>query len=758
MTEQMLQTLTWLIPVGPLLTFFLIVLFTKHNRTLSWLLAWAATITSLVLSWTVAFNVFAEGAHHLEEHPVVVHSSVDWLPFGDYFQGTWIKMGVAADPLTAVMLIMVSFAIVMIFVYSVGYHNYGKPRGTHIGEPNHGQEDPLIARFFALMSLFAGAMLLLVVSDNLLLLFVGWEIMGFCSYSLIGFWYAREYHLKPGDIPHIPPREAAVKAFMTTRVADVVMLLGIVYFYKVFGTLNFSEALSAHSLEHAAMTVGAGALGIMSLLLFSGTVGKSSQWPLHVWLPDAMEGPTPVSATIHAAAMVSAGIFMIVRIFPLIAVGMGPQGSPAVGWVIAGIGAFTALMAATIAVAQNDVKGVLAYSTISQLGFMVAAIGIGAYVAGAFHLITHGFFKALLFLASGSVIHGMEHGAEHVHDHHTDPQDMRYMGGLRKKMPRTFWTFLIGGMALSGLPLVTAGFWSKDEIFADAWYQFSHDGNTLALVVFIMLALAAFLTAFYTMRQISMTFLGEPRTPLAEHAHESNNYMTIPLMGLSVFAIVAGWFGIPENFPVLGPLVNNNWFHHTVGATIYETMHELHELHLVTHAIETLPFNIVPLATSLVVALGGLFLGWWVYGRNPLKSGQRDPLIAPLGPLHPFLQNKWYWDELYQVLFIKPTVYFSEVIVYEVMDKGIIDGFLHLVARTVYAIGNYVKWFEQTVISDGLDWVKDQFLAMTKEFRQLQTGKIQEYTLVSMLIAVALTLVVLAINFGWLNQLFTIIP
>ncbi len=757
MTEQTLQTLTWLIPAGPLLTFFLIVLFTKHNRTLSWLLAWAATITSLVLGWTVALNVFAEGAHHLEEHPVVVASSVDWLPFGDYFQNTWVKMGVMADPLTAVMLIMVSFAIVAIFVYSVGYHNYGQPRGSHIGEPNHGQEDPLIARFFALMSLFAGAMLLLVVSDNLLLLFVGWEIMGFCSYSLIGFWYAREYHLKPGDIPHIPPRAAAVKAFMTTRVADVVMLLGIVYFYKVFGTLNFSEALSAGSLEHAAMSVGAGALGIMALLLFTGTVGKSAQFPLHVWLPDAMEGPTPVSATIHAAAMVSAGVFMIVRIFPLIAVGMGPQGNPNVGVVIAVIGAFTAFMAATIAVAQNDVKGVLAYSTISQLGFMVAAIGIGAYVAGAFHLITHGFFKALLFLASGSVIHGMEHGAAHVHDHHTDPQDMRYMGGLRKKMPRTFATFLIGGMALSGLPFITAGFWSKDEIFADAWYQFQHDGSVLAIVVFVMLALAAFLTAFYTMRQISMTFLGEPRTPLAEHAHESNNYMTIPLMGLSIFAIIAGWVGIPDNFLGIewGQI---NWFHHTIGATIYETMNELYELHLVNHALETLPFSWFPLGTSLVVALGGLFLGWWLYGRNPLKKDQRDPLIAPLGPLHVFLQNKWYWDELYQVVFIKPTVYLSEVVVYEFMDKGLIDGFLHLVARTVYAIGDYVKWFEQTVISGGVDWVKDQFLAMTKEFRQLQTGKIQEYTLVSMLIAVALTLVVLAINFGWLNQLFTIIP
>jgi NADH-quinone oxidoreductase subunit L len=540
---------------------------------------------------------------------------------------------------------------------------------------------------------------------------------------------------------------------MTTRVADVIMLLGIVFFYRVFGTLNFSEALSAHGIEHGAELVGLGGLGLMALLIFAGTVGKSAQWPLHVWLPDAMEGPTPVSATIHAAAMVSAGVYLIIRIFPLIAAGV--EGNPNVGLVIAGIGAFTALMSATIAVAQNDVKGVLAYSTISQLGFMVAAVGIGAYVAAAFHLITHAFFKALLFLASGSVIHGMEHGAEHVHDHHTDPQDMRYMGGLKDKMPITFWTFLIGGMALSGLPLVTAGFWSKVEILADAWFQGSH-GNPLAMVVFWVLAIAAFLTAFYTMRQISMTFLGQPRTPLAEHAHESNRFMTVPLVLLSIFAISAGWFGVPEDFPVLGPMINNNWFHHFVGATVEHTLAELHELGLVGHALETLEFNPVPLIASVVVALGGIFLGWWIYGRNPLRKEEKDPLINTLGPLHTFLENKWYWDELYQTLFINPTIRFSERVVYEIVDKGIIDGILHLVARTVYRIGRMMKSFEDHVIGGGMDWIKDQVLAVAREFRQLQTGRVQEYTLVSMLIASALALVVLAINYGWLQPLFDI--
>jgi NADH-quinone oxidoreductase subunit L len=281
--------------------------------------------------------------------------------------------------------------------------------------------------------------------------------------------------------------------------------------------------------------------------LFIGTIGKSAQWPLHVWLPDAMEGPTPVSAMIHAATMVSAGVYAVIRMFPLLTAGYEGHGLTPEMTFVAFIGTFTAIFAATIAVAQNDIKRVLAYSTISQLGFMIAALGIGAYVAAAFHLITHAFFKALLFLGSGSVIHGMEHGVLHTGNHKVDPQDMFNMGGLRKKMPITFWTFLIGGFALSGFPLVTAGFWSKDEILADAWYHHHY-------IVFGTLALAAFLTAFYTMRQITLTFLGEPRTEEAKHAHETPWTMTTPLVVLSFFAITYGWVGIPEKFPLIGGL------------------------------------------------------------------------------------------------------------------------------------------------------------------------------------------------------------
>jgi NADH-quinone oxidoreductase subunit L len=371
-------------------------------------------------------------------------------------------------------------------------------------------------------------------------------------------------------------------------------------------------------------------------------------------------------------------------------------------------------------------------------------------------LITHGFFKALLFLASGSVIHGMEHGAHEVHDHHTDPQNMMGMGGLWKKMPITFWTFFIGGMALSGLPLVTAGFWSKDEIFAEAWHAWEI-GDPLGLFVLVMLAVAALLTAFYTMRQISLTFLGKPRSLLAENAHESNWFMTIPLILLAIFAGTAGWFGIPEECPVLGPLVNNNFVHHFVGATIEETLHELAAAGLVAHGLDVIPFSWVPLTSSLVVALGGLFLGWWIYGRKPLKEGQPDPLVRPLGPLHTFLNHKWYWDELYDVLFYRPTIWISEVFVYEIIDKGVIDGILHLVARAFYAFGSYTKRFEEWFFGRVVDWVKDMFLSVAKETRQLQTGKVQEYVMVSALIMAVLAVVLLLINYQAIAQLFQLL-
>ena len=696
------EILIWLIPLPPLLAFFLIVLFTNKNKALSHSMAVGAAF----LSWLGSMIVFvrALGVEHLGERPFA--SSINWLPTGD----TWLKIGILIDPLSAAVLFFVAWTVLMIFIYSVGYHNYGQPAGDHdhAGLPPHGATvtddlghkhnvlsiEPMYSRFFAFIGLFAFGMYTLVVSDNLLTLFVGWEIMGLCSYLLIGFWYA-----KPSA------RNAAVKAFMTTRIGDVFMLLGIAFLYYATGTLSYREIFTEEVL-HTLATVPSGvfglsAAGLIALLLFIGTIGKSAQFPLHVWLPDAMEGPTPVSAMIHAATMVSAGVYAVIRMFPLLSL------DPKTMTVVAFIGAFTAIFAATIAVAQNDIKRVLAYSTISQLGFMIAALGIGAYVAAVFHLITHAFFKALLFLGSGSVIHGMEHGVLHTGNHKVDPQDMFNMGGLRKKMPITFWTFLIGGFALSGFPIITAGFWSKDEILADA---FGH-GH---MAVFITLAIAAFMTAFYTMRQITLTFLGEPRTEEAKHAHETPWTMTAPLVVLSFFAVTYGWVGIPEHFPILGGLVPN-WFHEFVGGTLAEFP-------------EGVEFNFIPLATSLFVALGGLFFGWLVY-RN-VQSPVEDKLQIPL------LKNKYYFDEAYDFLFIKPLTWFSEVFVSKWMDKGLIDGILHIFGPTTGGVGNTIRnYFDVPVINQFFgDGSANATYWIGRNLRPIQTGRIQQYLILSLVV------------------------
>jgi NADH-quinone oxidoreductase subunit L len=700
----------WLLPLPPLLAFFVIVLFTNRSKWLSHTLAVGAALLSWLGSMIVFFRALQ--VEHLGEHPF--NSSIPWLATGD----TYLYIGVWVDPLTAATLFFVAWTVLMIFIYSVGYHNYGQPKGDHDqkGLPPHGATlsdahghkhtvssiEPMYARFFAFIGLFAFGMYTLVVSDNLLTLFVGWEIMGLCSYLLIGFWYA-----KPSA------RAAAIKAFMTTRIGDVFMLLGIVYLYSQTGSLSYEVIFNEEVLHELVITasgfLGLSAAALIGILLFIGTIGKSAQFPLHVWLPDAMEGPTPVSAMIHAATMVSAGVYMVIRMFPLMSAGWSPgSGLTPPMMAMATIGAFTALFAATIAVAQNDIKRVLAYSTISQLGYMIAALGIGAYVAAAFHLITHAFFKALLFLGSGSVIHGMEHGVFHTSTH-IDPQDMTNMGGLRKKMPVTFWTFLIGGFALSGFPLVTAGFWSKDEILADAYAHHFW-------LVLTVLALAAFLTAFYTMRQITMTFLGEPRTEAARHAHETRWTMTLPLVVLAFFSITFGWLGIPEDFPILGGMIPN-WMHEFVGGTLAE------------HP-EKIAFNFAPLLISFTVALGGLALGWWVY--KDVKAGAPDPLQRPLGKIYPWLKHKYYLDELYDRAFVRPAIWICEVFTTWI-DQGVIDGFLHAIAHAAGVIGTFFRnYIDKPIVNGSGDFVGEGTKKLGITFRTIQTGKIQQYMITAL--------------------------
>jgi NADH-quinone oxidoreductase subunit L len=432
--------------------------------------------------------------------------------------------------------------------------------------------------------------------------------------------------------------------------------------------------------------------------------------------------------------MVSAGVFLLVRMFPIYE--FSGEVSSGTLQFVAFIGAFTALFAATIAVAQWDIKRVLAYSTISQLGYMVAAIGMGAYVAALFHLLTHAFFKALLFLGSGSVIHGVEHGYHHAHEHAQDgheeshgehivrradgvldtedAQDMRNMGGLLTRMPRTGWTFIIGGLALSGFPLVTAGFWSKDEILAFAW-----DGNHQW--VFWTLALAAFLTAFYTMRQIGLTFLGRARTEGASHAPESVASMTTPLILISFFAIAAGWVGIPASFPVLGGIVPN-WIEHFLEPYM-EYMH-LHPHHP--------SFHIMPLAVSLLVALGGLGAGYLVYGQG-LKEGQTDPVARILGPIWWMWHRKYWIDELYHGTIVLFTMWLSRFLA--LFDREwVIDWIVNGIGRLALRFGDLTSDFDRFVVDgfvDGVGWISDQAGHIA---RSLQDGRVQTYLLFGMLI------------------------
>lgn len=721
------ETLIWLLPLPPLLAFFLIMTFAHRRNGLSHGLA----IGAVSLSWLGSMVVFGRAlqTEHLAEHPW--HAVLNWIPTGD----AWFQIGVQVDPLTVVTLFFVAWTILMIFIYSVGYHNYGQPRGMQDrpGLPPRGAEvkdthghlhrvpsiEPMYARFFALVSLFAFAMYLLVVSDNLLTLYIGWEVMGLCSYLLIGFWYAKE-----------SARNAAVKAFLTTRIGDVFMLLGLAALYTLTGSLNYRVILNnPQVLEILASTAspiaGLSWAALIGLLLFAGTVGKSAQFPLHVWLPDAMEGPTPVSAMIHAATMVSAGVYLMIRFFPLLSAGWMP-GDPLTPPMaaMAFIGAFTALFAATIGLAQRDIKRVLAYSTISQLGYMIAALGIGAYVAATFHLVTHAFFKALLFLASGSVIHGMEHGVYHTGEH-LDAQDMFNMGGLRHKMPLTFWTFLVGGLSLAGFPLITAGFWSKDEILTAAFQS--------NLPVFITLGVAALLTAFYTMRQLTLVFLGRPRTAAAAQAHESRPVMTLPLAILAVFAVTAGWVGIPAYFPLVGGMLPN-WFEIFVGSMLGHVGEG-------THAI----FTPTPLMISVLASLGGLFLGWWVYQSQ--HDRVQDVLAKPLGGLYRLWQNKYYLDELYHAVFIRPALWVAEVFTYHWLDRKLIDGILHGVGRLGLMVGHgFRELIDRPLINGAGDALAEGTREVGARLRVLQPGRLQVYLLIALVGILLIGLVLFSIG------------
>jgi NADH-quinone oxidoreductase subunit L len=511
-----------------------------------------------------------------------------WITVGDF----QIEAAILVDQLSTLMTLVVTGVGFLIHVYSIGYM----------------AEDERYARFFTLLNLFVFSMLILVLADNFLLLYVGWELVGLCSYLLIGFWFERP-----------AAAEAGKKAFLVTRVGDFGFALGVMLIFVTFGTLSYAQVF-----EQAPQVLTTGLATAITLLLFAGAVGKSAQIPLYVWLPDAMEGPTPVSALIHAATMVTAGVYMVARTHALFEL------APLSMTVVAVIGAVTAFYAATIALVQNDIKRVLAYSTISQLGYMFLAVGVGAYASGIFHLTTHAFFKALLFLAAGSVMHGL-----------AGELDMRKMGGLKDKMRTTYRTFLAAAAALAGFPLLS-GFFSKDEIL---WRAFNS-----SIILWLIGIVTAFLTAFYAFRAVFLTFWGPSRVDEGVHIHESPRIMTTPLTILAVLALIGGLIGIPHLSAVEGFL---------------EPVFASHE---VVHASGILEW--VLMALSAVVAILAIVLAQYMYLVNPGLPGRLSQRYASLYKL---LANKYYVDEMYLAGIVNPLRNLAGFLS-QVLDAGIIDG------------------------------------------------------------------------------------
>jgi NADH-quinone oxidoreductase subunit L len=661
----------------------------------------AAFVVSALLAYSVA----------LAHGEVVRWRLAEWIHIGNLSLDWTFRM----DSLSTTMMLVVSGVGTLIHIYAIGYMH----------EDVRFKLDPgRFRRFFLFLNLFIAAMMILVSGDSYLMLFVGWEGVGLCSFLLIGFWYEMDTLARPSWANS----NAAKKAFITNRVGDFGFLIaGFIMFYA-FGSFQFDAVFAGVTSVEPEIIVA------ITLFMLVGVAGKSAQIPLYVWLPDAMAGPTPVSALIHAATMVTAGVYLITRSAPLYSSVHEAQE------IVALVGALTALFAATIAVGQYDIKKVLAYSTISQLGFMVAAVGMGAYVAGMFHLITHAFFKALLFLSAGSVILGMERGhhhAAHAHGHHDnghgkakgkkkeerhdahaehgdevfDPGDMRNMGGLRKTMPVTFWLYMLGTIALAGLPPF-AGFWSKDEILLDA--------SKHNLTVYILLTIAAFFTAFYMGRQIWMVFFGAARHEAAAQAEESPRVMTVPLMVLAALSVLGGALNLPfKGFHQLG-----HWLEYTLGE------------------IEVLGFDLQVAGISTALAVIAIVFSWYLYGRNPLKAGQIDPLKKPLGPAFTGMENKWFVDELYQAVILTPYTKLSYFLA-DVIDWKFWHDFVH---ETVIA-GTY-NWLSNTALNEyadrkGIDafanWLGSATQSMSATLRQVQNGFVRSYAL-SVLLGVVLIL------------------
>jgi NADH-quinone oxidoreductase subunit L len=674
----------WLIPLFPLVTAAVMLFFGRRlaNRTVS-----ALCVGSVFLSFVYAAGAVLQLMAADPAHRVFQKILFEWVPAGPMhtsagqivpFVADW---GMLLDPLSSVMVLVVAGVGFLIHVYSVGY--MGHEGGYY--------------RFFGYMNLFMFSMLTLVLANNLLLLFVGWEGVGLCSYLLIGFYFLKK-----------SASDAGKKAFIVNRIGDAGFLLGIFLIAATLGTVRFTSAglpaaagysgivqALAAGVESRALVYGAPVLTAIGLLLFVGAIGKSAQLPLYVWLPDAMEGPTPVSALIHAATMVTAGVYMVARMNALY------QLAPSALQVVAVVGALTAIFAATIGLAQNDIKKVLAYSTISQLGYMFLALGVGAFAAGIFHLMTHAFFKALLFLGSGSVIHAL-----------SGEQDMRKMGALWGKIPATAKTFLVGTIAIAGIPPL-AGFVSKDEILGKA---FEHS-RALWVVGFV----TAGLTAFYMFRLLYMTFFGASRVEheVEHHIHESPRTMTVPLMILAVLSVAGGWIGWPAS------LGGSNRFEKFLEPVVAGRG----EVHAEAAAATASSMEYLLMILSVAVALAGI----WVARRMYLQRPELPQKIAVGAPwLYRLIYNKYYVDEIYDATFVNRTKDLGTAL--GVFDAKIVDGLgVEGTGWLMRFTSSVSIWWDKWIV-DGLVNLSGLLVKLlSTPVRVLQTGVVSNYALLIVL-------------------------
>jgi NADH-quinone oxidoreductase subunit L len=655
----------WLFPAVPVAAALLTLSLPSARRKSAAVLAIAGQVTVLAMA-IVAF------LPTLQTHGFRAIQNFTWFTFGDQA----LRLGFVLDPLAAAMLIMVSLVGLCIFVFSIGYM----------------ADDRNFTRFFAYLSFFSGAMLGVVIANSLLMLFIFWELVGLASYLLIGFWIERP-----------SAAAAAKKAFITTRIGDMGFFLGMLWLYNRSGTLLLYDG-GRGCLEGAGLAMLGASATFIALLIFCGAVGKSGQFPLHVWLPDAMEGPTPVSALIHAATMVAAGVFLVARVYPLFSLG-AINGVTSSLTVVVWTGVTTALMAALIAIAQPDIKRILAYSTVSQLGLMMVSLGVGGVAAGIMHLLAHGFFKALLFLGSGSVIHGC-HGE----------QDIRKMGGLRQLMPVTFGTYAIGMMALSGVPLFFSGGWTKEEIL----HATAHWPQSYA-PYYLMLA-GVVLTALYMTRQMIYVFFGNPRSA-AEHAHESPRVMTIPLIALAIGAVFLSVVLTPA-WP---------WLHD------YLTGEQVH--FDPAHLVQPMLF------ISLVLVGGGIALGIWLYQKAGAKDRDRPAEVDPLEYAQPavfrFLANKMWIDELYARTVI--AFAWASARLSDWMDRYFWDGLVRGFGAIGQLFGMFTADVDERGINAGVDETTVGARGLGRLLSSAHSGQIQIY-----LGVVAVGMLALLLLYAWL--------